>query len=92
MGKIKQATDDTKSYVLTPREFDFLKILSYALDTSIFKDKVISGFTYYLCNTRFGYAENVSLTFEIDLADESRTLKVRDVTDEPLPPAPPQEP
>lgn len=79
MGKIKSKDKDEKTYILSEREFNYLKILNLALMYSTLKDKAISGYLYYVCNQRFGYAENVNLVFEIDLDSDKRELKVKEI-------------
>lgn len=79
MGKIKHSQKNGKIHVLTEREINYLKILNYALITSTFKDKCISGFLYYVCTSRFGYKEDQSLIFEIDLDDNKNELIVKEI-------------
>jgi hypothetical protein len=82
MGKIKQA-NESKTFILDEDEFNYLKILNYSLALNVMKDKVISGFLHHLCRLKYDYADNINLSFEIDLNDETkRELKVREVTDE----------
>lgn len=80
MGSIKSKKDQV--YQLTSREFDYLKILNLSLQYNVFKDKVISGFLYYVCTNKHGYAEDVNLQFEVDLEDEKRELKVKSLPKE----------
>jgi len=82
MGSIKKTKDDVKTFELTVREFDYLNILNLSLSYSIFKDKVISGFLYYVCTTKHGYSEDVNLQFEVDLEDKKRILKVKTIPQE----------
>lgn len=84
MGKIKAKKDDIKTYTLSEREFNYLKILNIALQYSTLKDKLISGFLYYICNNRFAYGEDVNLVFEIDLDDDKRELKVKEISNETI--------
>ena len=78
MGRAKQSKG-FKTYTLTTREINYLKILNLALQYSVLKDKIFSGFLYEVCNLRFGYPEDVNLIFEIDLEDEKNELKVTEV-------------
>ena len=82
MGKKtkRQAT----THILTDKEFDYLKILNLALSTSIYRDKVISGYLYHLCYLRWDYPENVNLVFEIDLDSDTRELKVQEIPTEAI--------
>lgn len=82
MGKLKKQEDDIKTYTLTEREYDYLKVLNLATQFSTLRDKIISGFLYYVCNSRFGYSEEVNLVFEIDLEDDKREMKVREIPTE----------
>lgn len=82
MGKLKSKKDDSKEFTLTEKEFNYLKILNYALATSILKDKVISGFLYHICYTKYDYADTVNLLFEIDLDEEAGKLKVVEIPNE----------
>jgi len=81
MGAIKKTNKD-KVYILTDREFDYLKILNLSLQYNVFKDKVISGFLYYVCTNKHGYEEDVNLQFEVDLEDDKKELKVRSLPKE----------
>jgi hypothetical protein len=76
MGAAKSKKEE-EVYTISEREFNYLKILNLALQHNVFKDKLISGFLYEVCNVRYGYAEDVNLEFEIDLEDSSRRLIVR---------------
>lgn len=80
MGKIKDA-NQSKTHTLTEDEFNYLKILNYALALNVMKDKIISGFLHHLCRLKYKYPDNVNLTFEIDLGKEDRELKTREVTE-----------
>ena len=82
MGKIKNA--DNNKHKLTEREFNYLKLLNSALTFNTFKDRIISGFLYYVCTTKFEYKENVNLMFEIDLDSDDRELIVKEVPNEDL--------
>lgn len=79
MGKIKQQKSEEKKYTLSEREFNYLKILNIALQYNTLKDKLISGFLYYVCNNRFGYSKDVNLVFEVDLEDEKRQLSIKEL-------------
>ena len=81
MGKIKDAE---KKHILTEREFNYLGLLNSALGLHTLKDRIISGFLYYVCTTKFGYAEDVNLLFEIDLDADTRELKVREIPNKDL--------
>ena len=80
MGKIKTKKDNV--HVLTDREFDYLKILNLALTYNILKDKVLSGYLYYVCTTKFGYDEDTNLQFEIDLDKDTKELTVHEIPKE----------
>lgn len=82
MGKIKNSGE--KKYILTQREFDYLRILNTSLSFHTLKDKIISGFLYYVCNQRLGYGENTNLQFEIDLEDDKRELKLKEIPTETI--------
>lgn len=79
MGKIKSKDKDGKTYILSEREVNYLKILNLALQFSTLKDKAISGYLYYVCNQRFSYPDNVNLVFEIDLDSDKRELNVKEI-------------
>jgi hypothetical protein len=82
LGKAKQGK--VKTYTLTEREVNYLKILNLALQYSVLKDKIFSGFLYEVCSLRFGYSEDVNLIFEIDLESEDYELKVTEVPTEEI--------
>jgi hypothetical protein len=82
MGKIKHSQKNGKTHILTEREVAYVKILNYALMTSTFKDKCISGYFYYVCTSRFGYTEDQSLIFEIDLDSDKNELLVKEIPTE----------
>jgi len=82
MGKIKNA--DKGTHKLTEREFNYLNLLNSALTFHTLKDRIISGYLYYVCTTKFGYDENVNLLFEIDLDSDTMELKVQEVSNENL--------
>lgn len=78
MGKAKSGNKDIKTYTLTEKEFNYCKLLNLALQFNELKNKLISGWLYYICNSRLGYDETQNLVFEVDLEDdEKRELKVR---------------
>ena len=77
MGKAKNNKD--KTYELTDKEFNLLKLINLALLYSTLRDKIISGMLYQICHLRFGYSEDVNLIFEIDLDKEKGTLTVKEV-------------
>lgn len=79
MGKIKHSESHGKTHQLTEREVNYLKVLNAALQFNTWKDKIISGFLYYVCTTRFGYREDESLIFEIDLATDDNELLVKTI-------------
>lgn len=81
VGKIKKSN---KTYTLSEREFNYLKILNLALQFSTLKDKAISGFLYYVCNSRFGFKEDQNLIFEIDLEDDKKQLHVKEIPTEAI--------
>ena len=84
MGKLKAKLDEHKEYTLTEKEFNYLKILNYALATSVLKDKCISGFLYHICYSKYGYGDDVNLVFEIDLDEEIGVLKVKELPTEAI--------
>lgn len=84
MGKIKEATGKNKEHKLTEREFNYLKLLNSSLHFHTLKDRLISGFLYYICSTKFGYSETVNLLFEIDLDSDEPILKVAEVKNEDI--------
>jgi len=84
MGKIKESNDAQKTHKLTEREFNYLKLLTSALTFHTLKDRLISGYLYYVCSSRFGYSETVNLLFEIDLDSDNAELKVTEVKNEDL--------
>ena len=84
MGKIKHSEKNGKTHVLTEREFNYLKILNASLQFNTWKDKIISGFLYYVCTNRFGYKEDQNLIFEIDLDSDKAELKVKDIPPEAI--------
>lgn len=80
MGKAKSGNKDIKNYQLTEREFNYIKILNLALQFNELKNKIFSGYLYYVCNARLGYNESQNLLFEVDLEDEiKRELKVQEI-------------
>jgi len=83
MGKAKKGNVESK-YILTEREFNYLKILNVSLQYNVFKDKAISGFLYYICNSRFGYKEDQNLVFEIDLDDDKKELTIKEIPTEEI--------
>lgn len=83
MGRIKNSESEkaAKTFILEPDEFNYLKILNYSLALNVMKDKVISGFLHHLARLKWGYADDINLSFEIDLnKEESRELKVKEVS------------
>jgi len=82
MGKVKKTADNT--HVLTEREFNYLKLLHSALTFHTLSDRIISGYLYYVCTSRFGYADDINLLFEIDLDLDTRELKVQEVKNEDI--------
>lgn len=84
MGKIKQAKKDYKSHILTEREYNYIQILNNTLVYHALKDKIMSGFLYYICTNRLGYAEDVNLIFEIDFEKDDKELKIREVPTEAI--------
>ena len=66
------------SYELTMFEHNFLKDLNTALATSIYHKRLMSGLLTYISKTRLGLEPKTgySLTFEVDLSGEDRSLKV----------------
>jgi len=83
MGKAKR-NKNIKIYQLTEREFNYVKLLNIALQFSELKNKIISGWFYYICNSRLGYNENENLVFEIDLEDDKKELKVQIIPTEAI--------
>lgn len=84
MGKIKHSEKNGKTHILSEREINYLKILNISLQYHVWKDKIISGFLYFICTTRFGYKENENLIFEIDLDSDKSELKVKEVPAEAI--------
>lgn len=82
MGKIKNS--DNGKHKLTEREFNYLNLLNSALTFNTFKDRIISGFLYHVCKTRFGYNDDVNLMFEIDLDSKDMELFVKEVPNQDL--------
>lgn len=83
MGRAKKGTG-IKSYILTEKEFNYITLLNLALQFSELKQKIMSGFMYYVCTHRLGYGENVNLVFEVDLEDPKRELKVKEIPNEAI--------
>lgn len=84
MGKIKHSEKNGKTHILSEREFNYLKVLNGALGFNTWKDKIISGFLYYVCCSRFGYREDQSLIFEIDLDSDKNELIVKEIPAEEI--------
>lgn len=82
MGKIKKAEDNV--HILTEREYNYLKLLNTAMTFHTLKDRIISGYLYYVCTTKFGYSEDINLLFEIDLDDDKRELKIQEIKNEDI--------
>lgn len=80
MGKIKDS--EAKKYTLTDREFNYAKLLALSLSYNINRDKLISGFLYFIAHTRLGYGEDVNLQFEIDLDSNVHELKITAVPEQ----------
>lgn len=68
MGKAKNS--DSKTFTLTDREFNYLKMLAICLNYNTAQQKIISGFLSYVAHNRLGLAEGTDLQFEIDLDKE----------------------
>lgn len=81
MGKIKDGAKLGKVFALTEREMNYLRILNASLQFNTWKDKIISGFLYYVCTNRFGYPETANLIFEIDLDNDKNELIVKEIPD-----------
>lgn len=79
MGKIKKSNQNEQAHALTEREVNYLRILNTSLQFNTWKDKIISGFLYYVCTNRFGYTEEQSLVFEIDLDSDKNELLVKTI-------------
>lgn len=65
MGKVKN--NESKTYTLTDREFNYLKLLAICLNYNTAQEKIISGFLSYVAHNRLGFEEGTDLQFEIDL-------------------------
>lgn len=74
MGKVKN--NEAKKYVLTEEEFNYLKTLAICLTYNIAKDKLISGFLYFIAQLRFGFDKDIDLAFKIDLDGTDRELSI----------------
>lgn len=74
MGKAK--TDESQVFTLTEQEYNMLKVMNLALQYNTAGQKIISGFLYYVCNSRFDYVDGVNLQFELDFEKDDRELKV----------------
>lgn len=82
MGKIKDSEPKSNVHVLSEREWNYLKMLNQFLTYHTMQQRLMSGFLYHLCNTRFGYGDNVNLIFEADLEKDDRKLIVKEISDE----------
>jgi hypothetical protein len=80
----KKTKRQATTHTLSEKEYDYLKILNLALSTSIYRDKVISGYLYHLCYLKWNYPENVNMLFEIDLEKDDRQLKVEEIPTEAI--------
>lgn len=92
MGKLKSkaletANEDIQIHELTEQEMNYLRLLSLSLQYHTMSQKIISGFLYLVCVTRFSYPGNTNLQFEIDLDKEDRKLTVQLVPDSAIPEA-----
>jgi hypothetical protein len=67
---------ETKVFVLTEQEYNMLKVMNISLQYNTVGQKIISGFIYYICNTKYGYGEHLNLQFEVDFDKDDRELKV----------------
>ena len=83
MGKIKKK-DTAKTHTLDEKEFNHVKLLNIAMNYNVLKDRAISSFLYYVCSSRFDYADNQNLVFELDLENDSHELKVTVVPNEDI--------
>ena len=86
MGKIKNAEKEPKStkHELTDREVNYIKLVNISCQFNVYKDKIISGYLYQVCNNRFDYSDDQNLVFEIDLEKEDNILFVREVPTEAI--------
>lgn len=89
MGKAKTtgSSEPVKKYEvqeheLTEQEYNMLKVMNVALQYNTAGQKLISGFIYYVCNSRLGYGDDVNLQFEIDFDKDDRILKVSELPKE----------
>lgn len=78
MGSIKNnSAKKNDSHQLTDEEMNYLINLNAAKQNIIKEyDRVMSAFLHYLASSRFGYDSTDDLQFEMDFADQSRTLKI----------------
>lgn len=77
MGKAKAAAKtNTQTHELSESEYNMLKLMNVALQYNVAGQKIISGFIYYVCNSRFGYEDGVNLQFEIDFDKDDKQLLV----------------
>lgn len=76
MGSIKNTNKDT-AHELTEAEFNYVMNVNQAKQNIVQEyNRVMSAFLNYVAKSRLGYAEDQDLQFELDFADNSRTLKV----------------
>jgi hypothetical protein len=82
MGKLKdEATaninEDVQQHKLTEGEANYLRLLNLSLQYHMLGQKIMSGFLYYVCRQRLGYAEGVNLQFEFDFDRPDNMLIVK---------------
>lgn len=82
MTRIKDTSPEEQKETLTEIEWNYLKVLNNSLQLHTLKDRIISGFLYYVANTRFGYDKDTNLNFELDLDDDKREIKIRKIPQE----------
>jgi len=82
MGDLKakalaKEANDTQTHQLTDQEFNYLKLLQMTLQFHTHAQKLISGYLYYLCTNRLGYAVGRDLQFELDFDKDDKMLTVK---------------
>lgn len=82
MGKLKDeatnnTSEDLQQHKLTDGEMNYLRLLNLSLQYHTLGQKIMSGFLYYVCTQRLGYAEGVNLQFEIDFEKPEGILIVK---------------
>ncbi len=78
MGSIKnKANEPDQAHELTEEEFNYVMNINQAKQNIAQEyTRVMSAFLKYLSVSRFGYAPEEDLQFELDFEDKKRVLKV----------------